>query len=245
MDLVSNTQLIIGQSAGNFLKDMEKNIHQRKNQSTQYITILKELNQLKKQKKKSFFWYKTSIKALFKISKTPKKSVMHKTFLGGFIAGEGSINVSAKKSPNASFGIIIDPEFSITQHLDNFFFLFGALVLFETGSIHFKEGSNATLVFRIDNRRSLIEKVIPFWETYILPYQSIEQQQRMKSFKEILLSLEKKKHKEQGSFVGQILPLWDKLRKQRGQKNETFPDLETAKNFALTKGSSETTRDLI
>ena len=87
---------------------------------------------------------------------------MHKTFLGGFIAGEGGINVSAKKSPNSRFGIIIDPEFSITQHLDGFFFLFGALVLFETGSIHFKKGSSATLVFRIDNRRSLQERVIPF-----------------------------------------------------------------------------------
>ena len=67
----------------------------------------------------------------------------------------------------------------------------------------------------------------------------------MKSFKCLLILLGKKKHKEQESFVGQILPLWDKLRKQRGHPNETFPDLETAKNFALIKGSSETTRDLI
>ena len=67
----------------------------------------------------------------------------------------------------------------------------------------------------------------------------------MKIFKEILILLEKKKQKNQTSFVDQILPLWDKLRKQKGQKNETFPDLETAKNFALKKGSSETLRDLI
>ena len=241
LDLESNTQLIIGQSAGNFSKDMKG----KKNKYNQYITALKELNTLKKQKKKPFSWYKEEIKTLFKISNPPKISVKYKTFLGGLIAGEGSINVSAKKSSNALFGVIIDPEFSITQHFDGFFFLFGALLLFETGSIHFKSGREGTFVYRIDNRRSLVEKVIPFWETYVFPYQEIKQKQKMKDFKEIITLLENKKHKNFFSFRDQILPLWDKLRKQKGHYFELFPDLESAQRFVVRKGSSETTRDLI
>lgn len=241
LDLESNTQIIIGQSAGNFSKDMKE----RKNLYNQYITTLNLLNSLKKQKKKSFSWYKEEIKALFKISNPPKISVRYKTFLGGFIAEKGSINVSAKTCSNALFGVIIDPEFSITQHFDGFFFLFGALLLFETGSIHFKSGSDGTFVYRIDNRRSLAEKVIPFWETYVFPYQDIKQKQRIQDFKEIITLLENKEHKNLFSFRDQILPLWDKLRKQEGQRNESFPDLESAQQVVVGKGSSETTRDLI
>ena len=214
----------------------------RKNLCNQYVRALKELNTFKKHKKKNFSWYKTEIKNLFKISKTPPFSVKYKTFLGGFIAGKGSINVSAKKSPNALFGIIIDPFFSITQHFDGFFFLFGAFSLFETGSIIFKEGN---LVYRIDNRRSIIEKVIPFWETYVLPYQDCKQREKMKLFKKLIILLEDKKHKNQTILKNEILPLWDRLRKQKKERNESFPDLKSARNFAVRKGSSETTRDLI
>ena len=209
------------------------------------ISQLKKLNSIKKHKKKDFFWYRTEIKKLFKVSENPRISVKYKTFLGGFIAGKGSINVSAKKSFNALFGIIIDPFFSVTQHLDGFFLLFKTLSLFETGSIHFKEGSNATFVYRIENRKSLIEKVIPFWEAYILPHIDLEQKQRMIDFKEMLILLEKKEHKNIASFRGRILPLWDRLTEQEGHSLESFPDLETAQSFAVRKGSSETTRDLI
>lgn len=217
----------------------------------QVVENLRNVNNIKKQKKKTFSWYKTEIAKIFGITECDKKkyqSVKHRTFYGGFIVGEGSINVNAKKSKNALFGILIDPEFSITQHVNGFGFLFAALSLFETGSIHYKSGSNATLVYRIDNRRSIQEKVIPFWDTYIVPYQSVEQNQRILFFKRICIFLEQKKHKELHFFTNQILPLWDKLRKQKGQINESFPDLDAAICFAVEKGrkgSSETTRDLI
>ena len=217
----------------------------------QVVENLRNVNNIKKQKKKSFSWYKTEIANIFGITECDKKkyqSVKYKTFYGGFIVGEGSINVSAKKSKNALFGILIDPEFSITQHVNGFGFLFAALSLFETGSIHYKSGSNATLVYRIDNRKSIQEKVLPFWDTYIVPYQSFEQNQRILFFKRICVFLEQKKHKELHFFTNQILPLWDKLRKQKGQINESFPDLESAICFAIEKGrkgSSETLRDLI
>ncbi len=263
MDLVGKTQLIIGQSAGNFSYLLKKKM---KNNNIKIVYLpgetlsripchlienLKNVNNTKRQKKKSFSWYKTEIAKIFGITECAKKnykSVKYKTFYGGFVVGEGSINVSAKKSKNALFGIVIDPEFSITQHVNSFALLFAALSLFETGSIHYKSGSNATLVYRIDNRRSVQEKVIPFWETYILPHQSYEQNQRILFFKRICIFLEQKKHKDLHFFTNQMLPLWDKLRKQKVEVNESFSDLEGATNFAVKesrKGSSETLRDLI
>ena len=241
MDLVSNTHLIIGQSAGNF----SKNMTERKDFCNSYITSLKTLNTLKKQGKKDFSWYKKEIKNLFKISETPKISVRYKTFLGGVVAGEGSINVSAKKRPNARFGFTIDPEFSITQHIDNFFFLFAALLLFQTGRFDFKNKRDGTFVYKIDNRKSIKEKVIPFWETYVLPFQDCKGRERIKGFKKLIFMLEEKNHTNLSLFTNEILPLWDKLRLQKGQKNDSFPNLQAARDFAIRKGSSETLRDLI
>lgn len=220
MDLVGKTQLIIGQSAGNFskkkMKNEKKDIVSRiicfpgETLSPLVIEKLKQANHTKK--KKPFSWYKSEIYKIFgyssfiygckntenvKKSNINFKSPKYKTFYAWFVAGEGSINVSIKKSRSAFFGILLDPEFSITQHVNTFFFLFAALYLFETGSIHYKPGSRATLVYRIDNRKSLYQKVIPFWETYILLYQSSEAQQRMILFKRILFFLEQKKHKEE------------------------------------------------
>jgi len=217
------------------------------------IEKVKIVNHAKKQKKKSFSWYKKSIADIFGCQSLNKKikSVKYKNFYGGFVLAEGSINVSAKKSKGALFGFIIDPEFSITQHVNGFPLLLDALSLFETGSIHYKSGSNSTLVYRIDNRKSLMEKVIPFWETYIFPYISTEEKERLILFKKILFFLEEKKHKDIHFFVDAILPIWDKLRKQKGQKNQSFSTLEAATLFALKKekekrkGSSETIRDLI
>lgn len=232
--------------------------------SPQIIEKLKQANHTKK--KKPFSWYKSEIQKIFgypsfisgcvSLERTEKvkksnidyKSLKYKTFYAGFVVGEGSINVSIKKNPLAFFGILLDPEFSITQHVNGFEFLFAALCLFETGSIHYKSGSNATLVYRIDNRKSLYQKVIPFWETYIFPYQSSEGQQRMILFKRILFFLEQKKHKDLHFFVNKMLPIWDKLRKQKGQINQTFPDLETAILFAVESsvfGEKKTRTDKI
>ena len=256
MDLVGNTQLIIGQSAGNFSKKKHKMKQDKKIiclpgevLSDKVKDSLKQVNVIKTQKNKNFKWYKTEIAKIFGIQFIPKTVVKHKIFFGGFVAGEGSINVSAKKSENALFGIVIDPEFSISQHVNGFEYLFLALSLFETGSIRFKSGSNATLVYRIDNRKSLKQKIIPFWETYILPYQQGESIQRLILFKRILFFLEEKKHKDLSFFINIILPLWDKLRKQKDRVNESFHNLQEAQLFAVTeqkrKGSSETLRDLI
>ena len=49
-------------------------------------------------------------------------------FLAGFIEGEGSLNISAKKCATAKYGLMIDPEFSITQHVNGISVLFDAMM---------------------------------------------------------------------------------------------------------------------
>jgi hypothetical protein len=86
-----------------------------------------------------------------------------KKFLGGFMEGEASINVSVKKLSTAQFGVLLDPEFSITQHVNGFSTLYLALSIFRTGRIRHKQGSKATLVlvqtFLFNFLRKLNKKV--------------------------------------------------------------------------------------
>ena len=210
--------------------------------NTHFIESLKKINFLKKTKKKDFSWYKNQIKQLFEVHTLPKISVKYKIFLGGFVAGRGLINVNAKKSKGAVFGILVDPEFSITQHSNNFQFLYAFLLLFKTGIFHY---NNGTLVFKIGNRKALLEKVVPFFEDYVFPYQSKEQKERIILYKRLLCFFTEKKHKEKKVFVNQILPLWDRMLEQKGQENPGFACLKEAQRFVCEKESSETTRGLI
>ena len=155
----------------------------------------------------------------------------HRRFLGGFILGEGSINVSLKKDKGTKLGLSLDPQFNVTQHYNQSSHLMACLDLFQTGRIYYKSGSNATLVYVMDSRQSLKEKLLPFWDKYISPYQPGEEQSRWLLFKLVLEGLEKGQHRSPETFAEDLLSLWDKLRKQRGQFNESFPDLQSARDF--------------
>ena len=133
--------------------------------------ILKSLKKINQTKKKDFLWYKRQIQTLFKIEKEKDITSTYKYFLAGFIAGEGSLNVSAKKTKGGKYKVSFDPEFSVTQHLDKVEYLYSFLSLFHTGKIVYKMGSKSTLVYRISDRKSIKEKVIPFIEKYLSPYQ--------------------------------------------------------------------------
>ena len=156
-------------------------------------------------------------------------------FLAGFIEGEGSLNISAKKCATAKYGLMIDPEFSITQHVNGISVFFDGMMFFQAGRIRYKSGSNATIIYRIDNRNILLHKLLNFWETHIAPYGSSIKTQRMARFKTLLELIKGGAHKDIKSLSEQILFLWDSLRMQKGQSNESFKSLEEAqlyvKNF--------------
>ena len=122
-----------------------------------------------------------------------------KWFLAGFIDGEGSVCVSIKKHKNGKFGYLIDPEFFIYQHKDRRDILELAKRMFGTGRIYPKPGNADVLVFAIDSRRSLLERVIPFLDKY-MPFSSKSEDYRR--FKEITMALEGKQHWTKEGMIG-------------------------------------------
>ena len=117
-----------------------------------------------------------------------------KWFLAGLIEGEGSLCVSLKKHPSAKFGYFIDPEFYIYQHKNSRELLDMAKKFFKTGTIYPKPGNEDVLVFRISARKSLKEKVIPFYERY-MKYASRAKKENFEVFKKIVLALENGAHR--------------------------------------------------
>jgi len=198
------------------------------------LNKLDEVNAKFTKKSIDFQSYRKQLEAIFG-GKIPPVTTERNLFLAGFVEGEGSINVSAKTNNNTKFGLEIDPEFSITQHVNGVENLLYAMKYFNTGRISYKSGSNATLIYRISNTQSIREKVLPFFETYCMPYSSSGKKNRFLLFKKLLLALESKKHSDINSMVNDVLPLWFALRMQIGQSNQSFPDLESAQQFVIHK----------
>ena len=117
-----------------------------------------------------------------------------KGFLAGIIEGEGSLCISLKQHPTARFGYYIYPEFFIYQHKSAGELLDRAKAFFGTGCIVPKQGNEDVLVYVIASRRSIVEKVIPFFEKY-MRYGSEIKRQNFRMFKEATMALENKAHK--------------------------------------------------
>ena len=114
-------------------------------------------------------------------------------FLAGFIEGEGSLTVSIKAHPTSKFGYYVDPEFFVYQHESGRQLLELTQELFHTGRIYPKPQNEQVLVYGVTSRRSIIEKVIPYFEKYVVPYSA--KTETFWLFKEICELLERGEHK--------------------------------------------------
>lgn len=155
----------------------------------------------------------------------PRKRKQLFYYLAGFADAESCFNVSLKHQEDTRFGWVLDPVFHITQHKDNK----GILELFKRtlkcGRIIEKYGQKDTIQFMVDNRRQLMEKIIPFFERYPL----ITKKEDYSRFKEIVTKLEDRKHADIDEFV-KMVKLAFKMNhngKQRRYKlNEVLKDLK-------------------
>lgn len=118
------------------------------------------------------------------------KTEARRWFLAGFIEGEGSLCVSIKSHPTCRSRFYVDPEFFIYQHKSGVELLEIAKNEFGTGRIYPKVGNEDVLVFAITSRRSLYEKVIPFFEKYMIF--STKKDTYIK-WKEIVIAMEERK----------------------------------------------------
>ena len=174
--------------------------------SKQFLQELKEINS-RYTKNKKFFQYQHSIKKLFKLEDISK--IKRETFfyLAGFLESESSLTFTIKKNQTSKFGVYFNFEFNLTQHINGISNLVLAMEVFKTGRIHFKSGSCATFVYTIYNRRSLEEKIIPFYEKFVIPYGSYAKAIRVKKFKEIFQLFKEKAHLDINRIIIDILPL--------------------------------------
>jgi hypothetical protein len=154
-----------------------------------------------------------------------------KLILGGFIIGEGSFSVSIKKNKGTLTGIEVDPVFNITQHINGVNYLYLALKTFKTGRIRYKADSKATLVFVVEPRKSIKEKVCPYLEKYVYPFSSRAKQIRFNNFQKLLDLFDQNAHLDKNRMINEILPIWDEMRMQKGYSGESFKTLEEAQEF--------------
>ncbi len=192
-------------------------------------------------KTRDFQKYIRTLQNLFGLPDYNDLTEKDKIFLGGFIEGEGSFSVSAKKSESSRFGVYLDPEFSVTQHINGSLHLFRCLCYFRTGLIRFKNKSNATLVYTIDSRESLKGKIIPFFKQYVSPCACVPREIRFQRWCKLLQLFEEGAHSDKDRFMYEIAPLWDQLRMQKGQVNESFKSLEDFQQYvqACVKARAE------
>ncbi len=143
----------------------------------------------------------------------PRRGKYLRYYLLGIIDAEACFNVSLKQLSTARFGWVIDPVFTVTQHKNNRIVLELLRRTLNCGRIIEKYGQKDLLVFVIDNRRQLREKLIPF----LTKYKPIIKQKDFELFKTIVLKLEEKQHQ---SFEGfkQIIDLVFQMNLQGKQR---------------------------
>jgi hypothetical protein len=115
-------------------------------------------------------------------------------FLAGFIEGEGSLVVSIKSHPTCRSGFYVDPGFFLYQHRSGRRLLELALATFDSGRISPKPGNENVLVYEISSRSVLHEKVIPFFERYVVPFSC--KRVTFERFKEIVEMMGRREHLE-------------------------------------------------
>jgi hypothetical protein len=151
----------------------------------------------------------------------------------GFVEGEGCFSVSIKQNDQMKFGWVVDPMFSLYQHKNNVSILKLFQEELKCGYIVAKQGKPDVLVLIVDNRRTLEEKIIPFFRKY---HFLGTKQNDFIIFEKILEMMKDKKHLE-ADGLQEIVKLAFKMNQQgKGRKYS----LEQILN-SITE-SSETTR---
>jgi hypothetical protein len=114
-------------------------------------------------------------------------------FLAGFIEGEGSLCVSIKRHATCRHGYYVDPGFFLYQHESGRRILELAQSTFESGRVYPKSGNPKVLVYEVSSTRVLREKVIPFFERYIVPFSC--KRETFERFREIVELMERGEHR--------------------------------------------------
>jgi hypothetical protein len=160
-----------------------------------------------------------------------QERILTAEYLAGFIDGEGCFSVSIHPNPNAKFGWIIDPDFTINQHKKSREFLESIKKFLGCGKIYDKSPDKSdVLTFTVYSRRTIFEKILPFIDKH--PLHS-NKRFDYNIFKEIIIKMQNKEHSKIDGFH-EIVKLAFKMNEQGKQRAYTLDD--------VLRLSSETTR---
>lgn len=154
-------------------------------------------------------------------------------YFAGFVEGEGCFSVSIKPHKQMKFGWVVDPMFSVYQHKKNRNILEIFQKELQCGYIVEKQGNPEVLVLVVDNRRTLEEKIIPFfnkyrflgtkWNDFLL-------------FSQIVQMMKEKKHLEKSGLVEIVKKAFQMNQQGKGRKYSAEEIISSLNE------SSETTR---
>ncbi len=121
-----------------------------------------------------------------------QERILTPEYLAGFIDGEGCFSVSIHPNPNAKFGWIIDPDFTINQHKQSLEFLERIQKFFGCGKIYEKSPDKSNvLTFTVYSRKTIFEKILPFIDKHPL---LSNKRNDYKIFREIVTKMQNKDH---------------------------------------------------
>ena len=93
--------------------------------------------------------------------------VLEPDWVVGFVDGEGCFSVSIHAHPGIrSFGWQINPVFQVSQHRDARVVLDGLARFFDCGRVRNKGSASSVMIFAVDRRHDLRERIIPFFEAH-------------------------------------------------------------------------------
>lgn len=119
---------------------------------------------------------------------------------------------------------MINPCFQVYQHERHRYILEVFQEVFKTGSIYRKSGIHPVLNFSINSMRSILEKVLPFFDTY----PPIVKAETYKTFRTIVTMMEKKEHFTKEGFTKVVNLAFTMNQQGKGRKVTKEYILETA-----------------
>lgn len=104
--------------------------------------------------------------------------------------------VSIVRNIKLLYGLALQPEFNVVQHVNGIDILNSFKVLFNNkGSVHRKSGSDDVWVYSIKGIQNLHDHVLPFFEQYVAVFSSKYKDEVFQNFRFILNTLYSNKNK--------------------------------------------------
>lgn len=145
----------------------------------------------------------------------------YKYWLGGFVEGEGSLVVSIVKYDKAIYGILLQPEFNVAQHVNGLSVLKNFKVLFNNkGQIYKKSGSSNVWVYSLKGIDNLSNYLVPYFLEFVVPYSSKYKKKEFNKFLFILEKLRNKSKFEKEEFINIIKLVYELNPEGKGKKRK-------------------------